>query len=383
MSEFDPISYSKASGNTEQLATITNQVEYDKQAFVDQLSIEIGKYLAATSTYKSNILAVGDSAVEGGGSTDPADKSYIGLLNKAVTMAQYGGYKDTLYIEYAATNGFVISGYTGTWAEEQNAYCTTGYGVLDSTAMAHRGWYKTTENAATMTIATYGLATKILFASDGAIAGKTAGAISYSVNGGDPVAVELSGSTLYKWVEIAAPGSSVNIVVTTDITAGEVVAIQCVMLASNLTGAHVINFGTGGSQVRHWVERLSILDAFAPKMTLVGVGGNDMVNGVTTAQFIVSYRALLTKLATLGPIVMLIYFPWLTADAGTLALITEYRAATKALAEEFGATVIDFHDIVIDGATMNAKGLMSDTIHPNDAGYYVLYQWLRKKLYLP
>lgn len=362
-------------GQISALKTGLNQSELSN--FNLALEVELAK-AKNDNTYKSNILCIGDSVIEGAnaGSTN---KSYVGLFNAALQTRQYGSAADeyNFYPEEVRLANPTVGSFTGTWVEVNNVYSAVGTGVAVPEVLGGkpRGWSKTTQNGATITIHSLGYKIKLLFASDGVFA-EPAGSISYTVNGGTATVVDLAGSTHYKWVEID-PGGAYDIVITASLTAGEAIGLQAIEYLTNLTGVKCVNLATGGSGAYHWAARTNIIDAFAPKLTLIEVGANDQVQGRTVAQYEADYRAIITKCKTHGDVAILHYAAWNTADAELLAKVPLFKAVVEKLVEEFNLAYVDFHKVFISGPIANAKGLLSDEIHPNAAGHELAYRYLK------
>jgi lysophospholipase L1-like esterase len=364
--------------------------------FVNAMQLAFTKY-KGDNTYKGNMLCIGDSAVEGSAGVG-TNQTYIGLLNSAIMTKQLATTMDE-YTYYPSegnpTGNTAFGAFTGTWTNVNNAYSTVGEGTVtdpsDNLSGKMRGWCKTTENNATMTVHSYGYKLRLLFASDGVFA-EAPGSISIVVNGGAPTNVNLAGSTKYKWVDID-PEGSYDVVFTATTTGGKAVACQVVHYVYNFVSLKCINFATGGSGAYHWAQRLNIIDAYAPKLTYVGLGGNDIYHNRTDAQYETAMRAILTKLKSYGDVICGYYFPVdvthanlsaLTAQekADMLLKVERFRVIAQRLALEYGALFIDYHNVFVDGATMTANELLLDEIHPNINGHEMKYQYLRSKLYI-
>ncbi len=131
---------------------------------------------------------------------------------------------------------------------------------------------------------------------------------------------------------------------------------------SKMIGRPVINAGVPGDTTARAMQRLE-RDVLlkAPDAVLITLGGNDLKNGVARDRAFENLRIIVNSIQNTGAKVIIggIKFP--IRDRG-------FGGAYRKLAEETGAILIPN---IFDGI-MGNRNLMSDPIHPNDAGYKII-----------
>ena len=133
---------------------------------------------------------------------------------------------------------------------------------------------------------------------------------------------------------------------------------------SKMISRPVINAGIPGDTTASALKRLErdVL-AYSPDVVLITLGGNDLKNGIDAE----------TAFENLKMIVNLIHNQGARVIIGGLSIPFRDRGfgkGYKMVADETGATLIPN---ILEGIMGNRK-LMSDPIHPNDAGYKILAQ---------
>ena len=131
---------------------------------------------------------------------------------------------------------------------------------------------------------------------------------------------------------------------------------------SKMISRPVINAGVPGDTAAEALKRLEkdVL-AYSPDIVLITLGGNDLKNGIDAD----------TAFENLNMIVNLIQNQGARVIIGGLSIPFRDRGfgkGFKKLADQTGATLIPN---ILEGILGNRK-LMSDPIHPNDAGYKIL-----------
>ncbi len=131
---------------------------------------------------------------------------------------------------------------------------------------------------------------------------------------------------------------------------------------SALIGMPVINAGISGDTTASALARLDT-DVLArdPRIVIVGLGGNDFLNGVPIQTTEANLREIVHKIEGAGAMVVLLgfRFPSLSAD---------YEAMYERVAKDEGCLLVGR---VLRGI-LNDQSLKSDAIHPNAKGYALM-----------
>ncbi len=126
-----------------------------------------------------------------------------------------------------------------------------------------------------------------------------------------------------------------------------------------LIGQRVVNAGVPGETTAQGLERLpGVLDRYAPRLVLLCLGGNDMLQGIDPAQTEAHLRRMVELIRGHGAEVVLIAVPSLNLFAG----VPDFYAH---IAADDG---IPLEGRVFDEVLKDAR-LKSDTVHANAAGY--------------
>jgi len=133
---------------------------------------------------------------------------------------------------------------------------------------------------------------------------------------------------------------------------------------SKLIGRPVLNAGVPGDTTARALKRLA-RDVLSkkPDMVLITLGGNDLKNGVSGDVAFRNLTRIVVSIQDSGAKVIIggIKFPF--RDRG-------FGKGYQELADETGALLIPD---IFEGI-MGKRKLMSDAIHPNDAGYKIIAQ---------
>ncbi|CAB1079141.1 GDSL family lipase [Alkalispirochaeta odontotermitis] len=131
---------------------------------------------------------------------------------------------------------------------------------------------------------------------------------------------------------------------------------------SQMIGQPVINAGVPGDTTDRALQRLE-QDVLveSPDLVLITLGGNDLKNGVAKDRAFENLRLIVNSIQNTGARVILggIQFP--VRDRG-------YGRAYQELADDTGVILIPN----IFAGIMGNRKLMSDPIHPNNAGYKIM-----------
>jgi acyl-CoA thioesterase-1 len=132
---------------------------------------------------------------------------------------------------------------------------------------------------------------------------------------------------------------------------------------SAISGVTVVNGGKSGDTTESALARIDDAIAGNPRIVIVGLGGNDFLNGIAIQTTEANLRTIVRRIQSAGAMVVLLgfRFPSLTAH---------YESMYERVAEEEGCLLIErtLSGILTDPA------LRSDQIHPNAKGYDLMAQ---------
>jgi len=123
----------------------------------------------------------------------------------------------------------------------------------------------------------------------------------------------------------------------------------------------IVNLGVRGDTTADALLRLDQVIAQDPKVVIVLLGGNDYLQQIPKAETFANLNQIVTTIHDSGAVVIL-----LGVRGGLLR--DEYQGDYQDLAQSLGTAYVPN---VLDGLFANPS-LMSDTVHPNDAGYQVI-----------
>jgi lysophospholipase L1-like esterase len=131
---------------------------------------------------------------------------------------------------------------------------------------------------------------------------------------------------------------------------------------SKLIAKPVINAGVPGDTTARALQRLEreVL-AKSPDVVLITLGGNDLKNGLAKDNAFANLRTIVEAIQNKGARVIIGGLKFPLRDRG-------FAKAYQQLAAETGAALIPD---IFEGIIGN-RDLMSDPIHPNDAGYKII-----------
>ena len=131
---------------------------------------------------------------------------------------------------------------------------------------------------------------------------------------------------------------------------------------AEMVGQPVINAGIPGDTTAMALKRLEqdVLSK-SPRIVLITLGGNDMKNGVDKKDAFKNLREIVETIQAKNALVVIGGVKLLFWDRG-------YEAEYEKLADETGALLI----LNVLKGLVGHNDLMSDTIHPNAAGYAIM-----------
>lgn len=134
-----------------------------------------------------------------------------------------------------------------------------------------------------------------------------------------------------------------------------------VSLLSQRLGEPIVNLGVRGDTTAAALARVDQVIAHDPKVVIVLLGGNDYLQRIPTEDTFANLNQIVSTIHESGAVVVL-----LGVQGGVLR--DGYKSEYQALAASLGTAYVPN---VLDGLFGNAD-LMSDAVHPNDAGYQVI-----------
>lgn len=124
-------------------------------------------------------------------------------------------------------------------------------------------------------------------------------------------------------------------------------------------GVTLQNLGAAGETTTDGLRRVAEIETLQPRVVLLCFGGNDVLRGQSREQMFANLGAMIDRLHAQGSFVVLI------GIRGASALRDGNAASFRKLAEE--KQVMHIPNL-LDGL-LSTPSLMSDYVHPNDAGY--------------
>jgi len=141
------------------------------------------------------------------------------------------------------------------------------------------------------------------------------------------------------------------------------------LLGSRL-GVTLQNLGVAGETTSDGLRRLAEVEALQPRVVLLCFGGNDVLRGQSREQMFANLSVMIDRLHAQGSFVVLI------GIRGTTVLRDVNANGFAELAEQ--KQVMHIPNL-LDGL-IGTPSLMSDYVHPNDAGYEKIAARLEKEL---
>jgi acyl-CoA thioesterase-1 len=123
----------------------------------------------------------------------------------------------------------------------------------------------------------------------------------------------------------------------------------------------VVNLGQSGDTTRDALERLDTVIKQNPKVVILLLGGNDFLQQIPAAETFQNLEVIIETIHQSGSAVVL-----LGVRGGVLR--DSYKSNFATLAKQQNTAYVTN---ILDGVITDAS-LMSDLVHPNDAGYLVI-----------
>lgn len=132
-----------------------------------------------------------------------------------------------------------------------------------------------------------------------------------------------------------------------------------VTMLSQKVGLPIANFGKDGNTTAAALERMDSVVVTHPSIVLVLLGGNDALQKVPQADTEKNLRTIITRFQADGSKVLLL------GIIGGFPFSDPYASMFSSLAKEYKT---DYIPNVLSGI-IGHTDFMSDTVHPNEAGY--------------
>ena len=139
---------------------------------------------------------------------------------------------------------------------------------------------------------------------------------------------------------------------------------------SQRLGIPIENLGVAGAKSSDGLSRLPQIEELNPRVVLLCFGGNDVLQGVRRDEMISNVSVMIDRLQARGSFVVLV------GVRGASLVGDRNASAFKNLAKE--KKVLFVSDILDD--VLGTPNLMSDYVHPNDAGYAKIAERVEKAL---
>jgi len=139
---------------------------------------------------------------------------------------------------------------------------------------------------------------------------------------------------------------------------------------SQRLGIPIQNLGASGETSADGLRRIEAIEAMNPRVVLLCFGGNDVLQSVPRAQMFANVGTMIDRLLARGSFVVLI------GIRGAKIIGDANAEGFEQLAEQ---KEVKHVPNILDGV-LSQPSLMSDYVHPNDAGYAKIADRLEKEL---
>lgn len=139
---------------------------------------------------------------------------------------------------------------------------------------------------------------------------------------------------------------------------------------SKRLGVPIQNLGVAGDTSADGLKRILDVEALNPRVVLLCFGGNDVLQNLPRDQMFANISAMIDRLHARGAFVVLIGIRGANILSDANAKVFKKLAAEKE---------VQHVPNILDGI-LGQPGLMSDYVHPNDAGYDKIAERLEKEL---
>lgn len=212
------------------------------------------------------------------------------------------------------------------------------------------------------------------------------GTFSYQIDSGAATNQSTAGASAIQSVVISAGslGSHTCTINWVNSTSINPIILGMEAYDSSKNWVDVINAGWPVSRLSDWSQGASVfynptqggISGFAPDLTIIDLGINDLGAGNPIAQMLVNLKSIIAKCQLSGDVVIQSFNPCNTPVSATNYPLAEQTAWQQALASFCNSNNIPYLDIMgrmgggSNWSANNTNGYMFDGLHPNNVGYY-------------
>ena len=142
-----------------------------------------------------------------------------------------------------------------------------------------------------------------------------------------------------------------------------------VRMLSEELGLPIVNLGVSGDTTKDALKRVYEVARRKPAITIVLLGGNDFLNRVPEAETLENLAGIIESIHNSGSAIILVGLQSGVLDNG-------YKELFQSLSDQYKTAYVPD---ILNGIFGNTE-LMSDSLHPNDAGYRVMTERIRPVL---
>lgn len=361
----DTIARGLAKKNMTIMTNCNKQLIYNKYIGLKNWKTALSTMEAGTGILNLNVI--GTSIACGGVSTDYINKSWVGLLRKALAT-RFSDVGNGMIPTYQKTTGDIdMWTLAGTWTEENL------FGLMSSAKSS-------TVLGSTATVSFSGTGVRIV-----TYQGAACGRFTATIDGGAPVEFNSNGATVaaVHW-EVTGLADGNHTLVITQNEAGKLTLLLGIYALKGTKGVRVNANSKFGGAIANAVTNSNVLfaeiDYWSPSLTIIEFMTNDYFSQVPTATYKTNMQTLITRAKTFGDVLLLPN--GIRRETNTIKQ-TDYLAALKDLAVTNNIAFMDTFD-KWGGDYDYANGTLNylyDTVHPNDAGHENIANWVVDTLF--
>jgi lysophospholipase L1-like esterase len=330
----------------------------------------LGFLLGSARSTLVPVTLAGDSAMSGWKATTIGVDDYATVLTAQLKAAGY-----------PVTGGWVFPGNGQTPGDSRWTFGGTNTWQGRAITTNNYVWSAATGNSATFTSTSTGTVMEV-----GLVTTTASQTVNYVIDGGASTPYALTANVMNKLSLTGLTSGTHTITIT---TTGAATVWLCGARVRDTTGLSISNAAIYGSHTNDWLPTLissSIINPFnlttslggAPKLVILGLGGNDALHGTdgTPAYTPVTFKANLSTIVSsyqsAGATVVQRTYPYLTTSAITTLASKQaagvtwetFLSNTYDVSDTYDTALIDHTTVLGDANTLVAGGLMfSDNLH--------------------